>query len=66
MAAITCLVLPHLSNSLPGALAALFSIYVSFEVAVVSAIPMMTELAPSARATVMAGNVAALSLGRAL
>jgi predicted MFS family arabinose efflux permease len=66
LAASACLVLPLMGGTLPGALAALFLIYVAFEVAVVSAIPMMTELAPTARATVMAGNVAALSLGRAL
>jgi predicted MFS family arabinose efflux permease len=66
LAASACLVLPLMSGTLPGALTALFLIYVAFEVAVVSAIPMMTELAPEARATVMAGNVAALALGRAL
>jgi predicted MFS family arabinose efflux permease len=62
----SCLALPLISSSLAGALAALFLIYISFEIAVVSAIPLMTELVPKARATVMAGNVAALSLGRAL
>ncbi|HEY70053.1 MAG TPA: MFS transporter [Anaerolineae bacterium] len=66
LAAGACVVLPLMGSTLPGALIALFLIYVAFEVAVVSAIPMMTELAPAARATVMAGNVAALSLGRAL
>lgn len=66
MAAISCLVLPLISGSLPGALTALFLIYIAFEIAIVSAIPMMTELIPGARATVMAGNVAALSLGRAV
>ncbi len=66
LAAGACMVLPWISGTLPGALMALFMIYVAFEVAVVSAIPMMTELAPAARATVMAGNVAALSMGRAL
>ncbi len=65
-AAIGCLTLPLISRTLPGALISLFLIYITFEIAIVSAIPMMTELVPGARATVMAGNVAALSLGRAL
>jgi predicted MFS family arabinose efflux permease len=65
-AAFGCLALPLISRTLPGALIALFLIYIAFEIAIVSAIPMMTELVPSARATVMAGNVAALSLGRAV
>jgi predicted MFS family arabinose efflux permease len=64
--AASCVALPLISSSLTGALTALFLIYLSFEVAIVSAIPMMTELVPGARATVMAGNVAALSFGRAL
>jgi predicted MFS family arabinose efflux permease len=65
-AAVGCLALPLISRTLPGALIALFLIYIAFEIAIVSAIPMMTELVPGARATVMAGNVAALSLGRAV
>ena len=39
--------------------------YISFEFALVSLIPMMTEIMPQTRATLMAFNVAALSLGRA-
>ena len=66
IAAASCLALPLTSSTLPGALAALFFIYIGFEIAIVSAIPLMTELVPGARATVMAGNVAALSLGRAV
>jgi len=66
LAAVTCAFLPLVSQTLPGALAALFLIYFGYEVAIVSAIPMMTELVPAARATVMGGNVAVLSLGRAV
>jgi predicted MFS family arabinose efflux permease len=66
LAAITCIFLPLMSNTLAGALTALVLIYIGFEVAIVSAIPMMTELVPGARATFMAGNVAVLSLGRAV
>lgn len=49
-----------------GALVGLFFFYITFEFTLVSSIPLMTELLPPARATVMALNVASLSLGRAL
>ena len=49
-----------------GALVGLFFFYITFEFTLVSIIPLMTELLPSARATLMAFNVAALSLGRAV
>jgi predicted MFS family arabinose efflux permease len=55
-----------LGRTAAGALAGLFFFYITFEFALVSIIPLMTELQPSARATLMAFNVAALSLGRAL
>ena len=60
------LVLPFIGRSLPGALAGLFFFYLSFEFALVSLLPLMTELLPSARATLMAANIAAFALGRAL
>jgi hypothetical protein len=44
----------------------LFFFYLSFEFTIVSSIPLMTELLPSVRATLMACNVAALSFGRAI
>ena len=44
----------------------LFFFYLSFEFTLVSSIPLMTEILPGARATLMSFNVAALSLGRAL
>jgi predicted MFS family arabinose efflux permease len=59
-----CLLLPVLGFGAEGALAGLFLLYVTFEFAIVSSIPLMTELVPDARATLMAGNVAALSVGR--
>jgi predicted MFS family arabinose efflux permease len=49
-----------------GALVGLFFFYITFEFTLVSIIPLMTELLPAARATLMAFNVAALSFGRAL
>jgi predicted MFS family arabinose efflux permease len=52
--------------SLNGALVGLFLIYISFEFALVSSIPLMTEVMPAARATFMATYIAGFSLGRAL
>jgi predicted MFS family arabinose efflux permease len=60
------LALPWLGRTEFGALVGLFFFYISFEFTIVSSIPLMTELLPSARATLMACNVAALSLGRAV
>ena len=60
------LVLLFLGRTEIGALVGLFFFYISFEFTLVSIIPLMTEIMPSARATLMAFNVAALSLGRAL
>ncbi|HSR46429.1 MAG TPA: MFS transporter [Anaerolineales bacterium] len=59
-----CLLLPVLGVTLPGALAALFLFYFTFEFTLVSSIPLMTELVPGARASAMSGNIASLSAGR--
>ncbi len=64
--AVACLGLPILGHSLAGALVGLFLVYITFEFALVAAIPLMTELVPRARATMMAGNVGAHSAGRAI
>lgn len=63
---LAALILPILGRSGAGALIGLFFFYISFEFTLVSSIPLMTELVPSARATLMAFNIAAVSLGRAL
>ncbi len=63
---LAALALPFLGISLPGALVGLFLFYSSFEFTIVSSIPMLTEIMPSARATLLAVNVATFSLGRAL
>jgi len=60
------LLLPLLGFTQYGALVGLCLFYVTFEFTLVSSIPMMTEIMPAARATLMAVNIAALSLGRAL
>ena len=63
---IAALLLPFLGRTTFGALLGLFLFYITFEFTIVSIIPMMTEIMPSARATLMSFNVASLSLGRAI
>lgn len=63
---LAALALPLLGHSEFGALIGLFFFYITFEFTLVSSLPLMTELVTSARATVMAFNIAAISLGRAL
>ena len=59
------LLLPALGTlGVGGALIGLFCFYLTFEFAMVSSIPLMTELVPGARATLMAANVAAFAAGR--
>lgn len=58
--------LPVLGRSTIGALIGLFLFYISFEFVIVTTISIMTEVLPQARATLMAFNVAGLSLGRAI
>lgn len=62
--ALASLLLPVLGFNVIGALVGLFMFYLTFEFAIVSAIPLMTELVPTARATLMAGFAAALASGR--
>ena len=50
---------------MPGALLGLFLFYLTFEFALVSTIPLMTEVLPSTRATLMAVYGSSVSLGRA-
>lgn len=63
---IASLSLPLLGRNLTTSLAGLFVLYLAFEVSVVAALPLMSELVPGARATLMAGNVAAVASGDAL
>ncbi len=60
------LALPLTGTSLPWALAGLGLFYVTFEITIISTLTMMTEILPSARATIMAMTVASFSLGRML
>jgi len=63
---LAALVLPLLGRTEAGALAGLFFFYFSFEFSIVSCMPMMTEVLPEARATLMAFNIAFISFGRAI
>ena len=58
--------IPSTSATLTTALVSLFLLFLSFEALVVGVIPLLTELVPSARATVMSIVVAASYLGRAI
>jgi predicted MFS family arabinose efflux permease len=64
--ALVCLGLSTFSRSLPLALAGLFLLYITFEFTVVSAISLMTEQVPEARATSMASYAASAAAGRAI
>jgi len=63
---LAALALPFIGSNTTGAVVGLFFFYITFEYALVSSIPMMTEVMPSARATVMAVSAASVSLGRAV
>jgi predicted MFS family arabinose efflux permease len=60
------LALPYLGGHLNTALLGLFLFYITFEIAIVSSIPMMTELVPHARATMMSSYMAGIAGGRAI
>jgi len=63
---LAALALFWLGGSATGAVVGLFFFYLTFEFALVSLLPLMSETFPGMRATVMAGTVAAFSLGRAV
>ena len=64
--AVAALGLPWLGRSLLGAEVGLGLFFLSFEFAIVCSLPLMTEVLPSARATLMGMNLAAFALGRAV
>ena len=64
---LAALALPLLGASgINGALLGLFAVYITFEFTMVSSIPLISEVLPAARATMMATFIAGTSLGRAL
>ncbi len=58
--------LPWIGQSQVGALVGLFLFYLSFEFTIVSSLPLISEVLPSHRATLMGVNIAVFSFGRAL
>ena len=63
---ISSLALPFLARSEAGALIGLFFFYITFEFVMVSHVPMMTEILPGARATLMSFNLTGHSIGRGI
>ena len=62
--ALAALLLPIVGTTQAGALIGLFLFYITFEYVMVSHIPLMTEVMPSARATMLSFNLTGHSLGR--
>jgi predicted MFS family arabinose efflux permease len=62
---VAALALAAFGSSLVGAVACLVLFYLTFEFTIVSSLPLMSEVLPSARATLLAVNMALISLGRA-
>ena len=58
------LIIPNLSFSLPAAMFGIFLMFICIETAIVSALPLFSEILPQARAVMMSANVGAHSLGR--
>jgi predicted MFS family arabinose efflux permease len=62
--ALAALLLPIVGTTQAGALVGLFLFYITFEYVMVSHIPLMTEVMPEARATLLSFNLTGHSLGR--
>jgi predicted MFS family arabinose efflux permease len=60
------LLLPIIGRTEIGALLGLFLFYITFEYVIVSHIPLMTEIMPKTRATLLSFNAAGHSLGRVM
>lgn len=63
---LAALLLPFSTGGLGLSLAGLGFFYISFEIVLVSALTLMSEVVPDARATMIAATVAGFSLGRML
>ncbi len=63
---LSALLLPFTASALGWAMAGLGFFYITFEFALVSALTLMSEVVPEARATMTAATVAGFSLGRML
>ena len=60
------LLIPLSTGSLVTAMAVLIALLFTFEIAVVGAIPLLTELVPGARGVVMSMSLAAMAAGRTI
>jgi len=63
---LAAILLPIIGHTRAGALIGLFLFYITFEFTIVSIIPLMSEVMPSARATTLSFAGAAHSIGRAI
>lgn len=64
--ALAVILLPVIGRSVNGALFGLFLLYLTFEFTIVSCIPLITELLPGARATLIANFFTSIAIGRAI
>lgn len=64
LTAVAYMILPFVGSRLEFALAGLFLLFLSFEFTVVSGLPLITELVPAARGTMLSVNIAGMNLGR--
>jgi predicted MFS family arabinose efflux permease len=64
IAAVCFLIIPNLVFSLPAAMFGIFVMFICIETAIVSALPLFSEILPQSRAVMMSANVGAHSLGR--
>lgn len=66
LTAVVFLIIPFSTGSLATALAALVALFFMFEIAIVGAIPLLTELVPEARGVVMSMSFGAMAAGRTI
>jgi predicted MFS family arabinose efflux permease len=64
LSALAYLLLPFISSTLPGALTGIFLVYLTFEFAIVASLPLISELLPESRNSVMSMTIASHSAGR--
>ncbi len=66
LTAVVFLLIPFTTGSLATALASLVCLFFFFEIAVVGALPLLTELVPEARGAVMSMGFGAMAAGRTI
>lgn len=60
------LIIPLSTGSLVSAMGVMVALFFTFEIAIVGAIPLLTELVPSARGVVMSMSLGAMAAGRTI